>query len=87
MNDAPKNRVQWRDDLHAVIFEAETPVGKWFDILRIGAILASVFAVMLDSVTSINIHYGPFLTAVEWFFTDSLYYEDILDGYSTNLYS
>ena len=69
MNDAPKNRVQWRDDLHAVIFEAETPVGKWFDILLIGAILASVFAVMLDSVSSLNIHYGPFLTAVEWFFT------------------
>jgi voltage-gated potassium channel len=69
MNDAPKNRVQWRNNLHAVIFEAETPAGKWFDILLIVSILASVFAVMLDSVSSINIRYGDLLNAAEWFFT------------------
>jgi voltage-gated potassium channel len=69
MNDAPKNRAQWRNNLHAVIFEAETPAGKWFDILLIVSILASVFAVMLDSVSSINIRYGDLLNAAEWFFT------------------
>jgi len=69
MNAAPKNRAKWRDHLHAVIFEAETPAGKWFDILLIAAILASVLAVMLDSVSSINIRYGAVLTVVEWFFT------------------
>jgi voltage-gated potassium channel len=69
MKAAPKNRAAWRDHLHAVIFEAETPAGKWFDILLIGAILTSVFAVMLDSVSSINIRHGVLLTAVEWFFT------------------
>jgi len=69
MNDTPKNRAQWRDNLHAVIFEAETPAGKWFDILLIVSILASVIAIMLDSVNSINILYGDFLYAVEWFFT------------------
>lgn len=69
MSESPKNRAQWRDDLHAVIFEAETPAGKWFDILLIICILASVIAVMLDSVNSISIHYSPYLYAVEWFFT------------------
>jgi voltage-gated potassium channel len=69
MNAAPKNPARWRDNLHAVIFEAETPVGKWFDILLIVSILASVLAVMLDSVSSINSQYGDVLTGVEWFFT------------------
>ena len=69
MNKSPENRPQWLNDLHAVIFEAETPAGKWFDILLIVSILLSVLAVMLDSVNSINIRYGTFLNAVEWFFT------------------
>lgn len=69
MNNAPTNRSQWREDLYAVIFEAETPAGKWFDILLIVSILASVAAVMLDSVNSINMHYGGFLNGIEWFFT------------------
>jgi len=69
MNDAPENRAQWRNTLHAIIFEAETPSGKWFDILLIASILASVCAVMLDSVSSINSRHGNFLKAVEWFFT------------------
>ncbi|MDX1776987.1 MAG: hypothetical protein R3297_10420, partial [Desulfobulbales bacterium] len=69
MNKSPENRPQWLNDLHAVIFEAETPAGKWFDILLIVSILLSVLAVMLDSVNSINIRYGTFLSAVEWFFT------------------
>ena len=69
MNDAPENRAQWRNTLHAIIFEAETPSGKWFDILLIASILASVCAVMLDSVSSINNRHGNLLNAVEWFFT------------------
>lgn len=67
--NASENRAQWRDDLQAVIFGSETPAGKWFDILLIASIVASVFAIMLDSVYSINIRYGDLLIAVEWFFT------------------
>jgi len=69
MNAAPNNRPHWRDTLYTVIFEAETPAGKWFDILLIVSISASVLAVMLDSVSSINRQFGTFLTGVEWFFT------------------
>jgi voltage-gated potassium channel len=59
----------WRLTLHEVIFEADTPAGKWFDVLLILAILASVVMVMLDSVGTIQKSYGPILLAGEWFFT------------------
>jgi voltage-gated potassium channel len=69
MNDAAKNLAGWRKELHTIIFGADTPAGKWFDILLIICILASVLAVMLDSVHSMNIRYGAFFNAAEWFFT------------------
>lgn len=59
----------WRERLHEVIFEADTPLGKAFDLVLIVSIVASVLAVMLDSVRSINARFGPELYAVEWFFT------------------
>ncbi len=55
--------------LHEVIFEADTPAGKAFDIVLIWAILLSVAAVMLESVHSIRNLYGDALYAIEWFFT------------------
>jgi voltage-gated potassium channel len=69
MNETHNKRAPWRDTLHEIIFGAETPAGKWFDILLIVSILASVLAVMLDSVSSISINYGSLLTGIEWFFT------------------
>jgi len=44
----------WRRDLYDIIFGADTPPGKAFDIGLILAILASVIVVMLDSVQSIS---------------------------------
>lgn len=55
--------------LHEVIFEADTPLGKAFDVLLLVSILLSVLAVMLDSVESINAVHGDVLYRVEWFFT------------------
>ena len=59
----------WRSKLHEIIFEADTPAGKLFDILLIISILLSVMAVMLDSVNDIRSEHGQFLLALEWFFT------------------
>lgn len=59
----------WRFRLHEVIFEADTPLGKGFDVLLIISILASVTAVMLDSVESLHNQYGAILTFFEWTFT------------------
>lgn len=59
----------WRRRLYIIIFEADTPAGRWFDFSLIGAILISVLAVVLDSVAAIHERYGSVLMAVEWFFT------------------
>jgi hypothetical protein len=55
--------------LHEIIFEAETPAGKAFDIGLILTILLSVLVVMLESVAGIRRQYGPVLQAMEWGFT------------------
>ena len=68
MNDN-NSQGRWRFKLHEVIFEADTPAGKWFDVLLILAILASVVMVMLDSVSVIQKSFGRVLLAGEWFFT------------------
>jgi len=59
----------WRLMLHTVIFEADTFWGKIFDVALIFAILVSIGAVMLESVTSVSERYGAFLRHVEWGFT------------------
>ena len=71
MNAIIKNKSdrRWRDILFEIIFEADTPAGKWFDIVLIISILLSVVTIMLDSVSSIRAKHGELLYAVEWFFT------------------
>jgi voltage-gated potassium channel len=68
-NAGDKTNRGWRDILFEIIFEAETPAGKWFDIILIICISLSVLTVMLDSVRSIRAEFGRFLYAAEWFFT------------------
>jgi voltage-gated potassium channel len=55
--------------MHEVIFEADTPAGKTFDVLLIGSILVSVAAVMLDSIHAVQSKHGDLLYGIEWFFT------------------
>ncbi len=43
-----------RQKLYIIIFEADTPAGKLFDVTLIICIILSVLAVMLDSVSHIN---------------------------------
>jgi voltage-gated potassium channel len=59
----------WRLRLHEIIFEADTPGGKLFDILLILAIILSVVAVMFDSVAEVRAEHGRLLYVIEWFFT------------------
>ena len=64
-----KAKSRWRETMFEVIFESDTPAGKWFDIVLIISILLSVVTIMLDSVSSIRARCGGLLTAAEWFFT------------------
>jgi len=71
-----------RAKLHEIIFEADTITGKVFDIFLLIFIFVSVLAVMLDSVSDINAHYGSALRAGEWFFTILFTIEYFLRLYS-----
>ena len=63
------NKKNWRVRLHEIIFGAETPAGKTFDVLLIASIFLSIIVVMLDSVASVNAVCGRQLFLLEWFFT------------------
>lgn len=67
--DAKLTFPAWKRRMHEIIFEADTPAGKWFDVLLIVTILASVLTVMLDSVAGIRSAHGSLLRAAEWCFT------------------
>lgn len=59
----------WRARLHEVIFEADTPAGKGFDVGLLVAILASVLVVILESVSWVRAEWGFVLRGLEWTFT------------------
>lgn len=65
----PKPGHHWRNRLHEIIFEADTPAGKAFDVLLIGSIFVSVCVVMLESIPGIRAVHGSTLQRIEWFFT------------------
>ncbi|MEZ5596834.1 MAG: ion transporter [Pseudomonadales bacterium] len=68
----------WRLRLYIVIFEADTRAGRWFDILLLWMILASVTAVMIDSVDSYHNRYGAVLRWLDWTFTGLFTVEYVL---------
>lgn len=59
----------WRRRLYEVIFESESPTGRAFDLALIVLIIASVAAVILESVAVVRVRHGETLVAAEWFFT------------------
>ncbi len=70
-----------RTKLHEIIFEAETPAGRFFDIGLLATIVLSVIAVMLESVSSIQAQYGDELRILEWVITGCFTVEYILRLY------
>ena len=58
-----------RQKLHEIIFEADTPAGKAFDVILLIAIILSVVAVLLESVSGIRLSYGHLLRSFEWAMT------------------
>ena len=71
-----------RSRLHEIIFEADTPAGKLFDVLLILSIVLSVVLVMLDSVSGIQQTHGVLLYIGEWVFTILFTIEYLLRLYS-----
>lgn len=74
-------KLPFKSKLHEVIFEADTPAGRAFDLALIITILLSVAAVMLESIADFRAEYGHFLTIAEWTFTILFTIEYILRLY------
>lgn len=58
-----------RDRLFTIIFEADTPGGKLFDIILLGAIVLSVLVVLMESVKTFSDGVRDLFVALEWVFT------------------
>ncbi|NOU58901.1 ion transporter [Marinifilum caeruleilacunae] len=58
-----------RQRLYEVIFEADTKIGKFFDLSLLIVILLSILFVMLESVPSIENKYHDILKIAEWIIT------------------
>ena len=71
-----------RQRLGDIIFEADKPLARLFDVVLLWAILLSILLVMLESVASIRADYGPLLRRLEWFFTGLFTVEYVLRVYS-----
>ena len=56
---------EWKKKVFRIIYFAETPLGKLFDVVLLAMIVLSAMIVILDSVENIRFH-KTFLT-IEWF--------------------
>jgi len=59
----------WKEKVHEVIYEADTPAGKLFDVILLLVILLSILLVMLESIESIGTKYAYILDVAEWVIT------------------
>lgn len=64
-----KKALNWKEKIHRVIYEADSPTGKYFDILLLILILTSIVAVMLESIEEIDSKYHKILNISEWIIT------------------
>lgn len=66
---APEDPTSFRERLWMIVFEAETPSGKFFDVALLYMIGASVLVVMAETVDWIAVRWGQELEIAEWCFT------------------
>lgn len=63
------DKKSWRFKLHEIIYEADTPMGKLFDVVLLILILVSIVLVMLESVSEFDAKYHEILYIGEWVIT------------------
>ena len=76
-----KTPITAKQKLYKIIFEADTPKGKAFDVVLIVFIICSSLVVLLDSIVSVNINYGFIFFALEWIFVIAFTLEYVLRIY------
>ncbi|MGM1055775.1 MAG: ion transporter [Bacteroidota bacterium] len=65
----PKKKSDWKSKLHEVIYEADTPMGKFFDVALLFTIIVSIILVMLESIASFSAKYYWEFFVAEWIIT------------------
>ncbi|HET8747446.1 MAG TPA: ion transporter [Ramlibacter sp.] len=59
----------WRRRTFEIVFESDTPEGRFFDKCIVAAILVSVVVVIVDSVPAFRTRWRTAFDVAEWFFT------------------
>ncbi len=77
-HDSATESVSLKRKVRTIIFEAETPAGKAFDVALLWCIVLSVLVVMLETVESVDTRYSGWLLFFEWFFTGIFTLEYVL---------
>jgi voltage-gated potassium channel len=58
-----------RHKIHEIVFEAETPQGKMYDVILLIMILLSILVLMLETVPALWAAYSTEFYLIEWIFT------------------
>ncbi len=80
----PLLKQSYKNRIHEIIYETNTPAGKTFDVALLVIIIASVLIVMLDSIGSWHARLATFFLVLEWVFTILFTIEYILRIISIN---
>ena len=57
MKGKEESRQGWKDRLFTVVFEADTPAGKAFDVVLLLLITISVVVVMAESIPAVQLRF------------------------------
>ncbi len=79
-----RNYDELRKKIYIIIFRADTPAGKLFDVSLLVLILMSILSVFLESVAQIRAEHGMLLYTLEWLFTILFTIEYFLRIYSSH---
>lgn len=71
-HDFIPERKKWKRQLFRIIYRADTPLGKLFDICLLILIFLSTFIVMMESVPSFDLRFHTLFVVLEW--TISLFF-------------
>jgi len=64
-----QSRPGWKQRLHDIIFEADTPAGRLFNFFLLLIIVLSTVVVMLESIPSKAANHSDLFVKLEWIFT------------------
>jgi len=64
--EAIREKGAFKQALWEVVFEAESPRGRVFDVTLLWLIIGSVLVVMLESVGALQVEYKTLFLTLEW---------------------